>query len=144
MAFLNWILCPGDFDLYRHVSCKTQIKTASLKNSPKKMIYECTFQEPLYLLSFPLFVHAITLIGLGKVFLKQENSNHYCWLGKLTIISFLKLNIFTHNIRFTYKSLEKVISFFDLIITLMEQKMKTILHVKSYDRPQYLLTPRRY
>ena len=49
-----------------------------------------------------------------------------------------KFNNFTPNLRFTYESSEKSISFLDLIITVSEQKLKTTLHIKSTDRHQYL------
>ena len=49
-----------------------------------------------------------------------------------------KFNNFTPNLRFTYESCEKSISFLDLIITVSEQKLKTTLHIKSTDRHQYL------
>ena len=49
-----------------------------------------------------------------------------------------KLNNFTPNLRFTYETSEKNISFLDLIITVSEQKLKTTLHIKSTDRHQYL------
>ena len=61
-----------------------------------------------------------------------------------------KFNDFTPNMRFTYESTEKSISFFDLIVTVSEQKLKTILHIKSTDRHQSpspilcLLTLRTY
>ena len=49
-----------------------------------------------------------------------------------------KFNNFTPNLRFTYASSEKSISFFDLIITVSERKLKTTLHIKSTDRNQCL------
>ena len=49
-----------------------------------------------------------------------------------------KFNNFTPNLRFTYESSEKTISFLDLIITVSERKLKTTLHIKSTDRHQYL------
>ena len=39
-------------------------------------------------------------------------------------------NNFTPNLRFTHEHSEKSISFLDLIITVSEQKLKTILHIK--------------
>ena len=47
-------------------------------------------------------------------------------------------NNFTPNLRFTHEHSEKSISFLDLIITVSEQKLKTILHIKFTDRHQYL------
>ena len=49
-----------------------------------------------------------------------------------------KLNNFTLNLRFTYESSEKSISFLDLIITLSERKLKTTIHIKSTVCHQYL------
>ena len=49
-----------------------------------------------------------------------------------------KFNNCTPNLRFTYESSEKSISFLDLIITVLEQKLKTALHIKSTDHHQYL------
>ena len=48
------------------------------------------------------------------------------------------INDFTPNLRFTYESSEKSISFLELIITISEQKLKTTSHIKSTDRHQYL------
>ena len=49
-----------------------------------------------------------------------------------------KFNNFTPNLRFTYESSEKSISFLNLIITVSEQNLKTTLHLKSTDCHQYL------
>ena len=49
-----------------------------------------------------------------------------------------EFNNFTPNLRFTYKSSEKSTSFLDLIIAVLEQKLKTTLHIRSTDRHQYL------
>ena len=49
-----------------------------------------------------------------------------------------KFNNFTLNLRFTYESSEKSISFLDLIITVPERKLKTTFHIKSTDLYQYL------
>ena len=49
-----------------------------------------------------------------------------------------KFNNFTPNLRFRYESIEKSVSFFDLIITESEQKLKTTSHLKSTDCHQYL------
>ena len=44
-----------------------------------------------------------------------------------------KINNFTPNLRFTYESSEKSISFLDLMINVSEQKLKTTVHKKSTD-----------
>ena len=62
-----------------------------------------------------------------------------CTYGKEELEKFMeKFNNFTPNLRFTYKSSEKNISFPDLIITASQRKLKTTLHIKSTDRHQYL------
>ena len=45
-----------------------------------------------------------------------------------------KFDNLTPNFKFTHEFSEKSISFLDLIITVSEQKLKTILHIKSTDR----------
>ena len=62
----------------------------------------------------------------------------FIWtLGKEELKKFMeKLSNFTPNLRFTYESSEKSISFPDLMITASEQKLKTTLHIKSADRHQ--------
>ena len=64
----------------------------------------------------------------------------YIWThGKEELKKFMeKVNNFTPNLRFTYESSEKSISFLDLVITVSEQKLKTTLHIKSTDCHQYL------
>ena len=49
-----------------------------------------------------------------------------------------KFNNFTPNLRFTFESSEKSISFLDLIITVSDRELKTTLHMKSTDHHQYL------
>ena len=86
------------------------------------------------------------------LWLKFIDDIFFIWThGKDEFKKFIeKFNNFTPNLRFTYESSEKSISFFDLIITVSEQKLKTILHIKSKDRHQSpspilcLLTPRTY
>ena len=59
--------------------------------------------------------------------------------GKAELKKFMeKFNNFTPNLRFTYESSEKSISFLDLIITVSGQKLKTTLDIKSADRHQCL------
>ena len=58
-----------------------------------------------------------------------------CTHGKEELKKFMeKFNNFTPNLRFTYESSEKGISFLDFIITASKQKLKTTLHIKSTDR----------
>ena len=84
-------------------------------------------------------------------FLETQELQPLLWLRYIDDISFIwthgkeelkkfmeKFNNFTPNLRFTYESSEKSISFLDLIITVSEQKLKTTLHIKSTDRHHYL------
>ena len=83
--------------------------------------------------------------------LKHKNYNHCCdLLGSLTIFFsfgswkgriekvYVEIYNFTPNLRFTYDSSEKSMSFLDLIITVSERKLKTTLHRKSTDRYECL------
>ena len=104
------------------------------------------YQKPLQVLSSLLFIHAFTWIELSKISLKHKNYNHCCdLLGSLTIFFsfgswkgriekvYVEIYNFTPNLRFTYDSSEKSMSFLDLIITVSERKLKTTLHRKSAD-----------
>ena len=75
------------------------------------------------------------------LWLRYIDDIFFIWAhGKEEIKKFMeKFNNFTPNLRFTYESSKKSISFLDLIITLSEQKLKTTIHVKSTDHNQYLL-----
>ena len=74
------------------------------------------------------------------LWLRYIDDIFFIWAhGKKEIKKFMeKFNNFTPNLRFTYESSKKSISFLDLIITLSEQKLKTTIHVKSTDHNQYL------
>ena len=74
------------------------------------------------------------------LWLRYIDDIFFIWThGKEELKKFMeKFNNFTPNLRFTYESSEKSISFLDLIITVSEQKLKTTLHIKSTDRHQYL------
>ena len=88
---------------------------------------------------------------VGQDFLETQELQPLLWLGFIDDIFFIwnygkeelkkfmeKFNNFTPNLRFTYESSEKSISFPDLIITVSERKLKTTLHIKSTDHHQYL------
>ena len=74
------------------------------------------------------------------LWLRYIDDIFFIWThGKEELKKFMeKFNNFTPNLRFTYESSEKSISFFDLIIIVSEQKLKTALHIKSTDCNQYL------
>ena len=77
---------------------------------------------------------------LGTLWLWYIDDIFFIWAhGKEELKKFMeKFNNFTPNLRFTYESNKKSISFLDFIITLSEQKLKTTIHLKSIDRSQYL------
>ena len=64
----------------------------------------------------------------------------FIWIhGKEELKKFIeKFNNFTPNLRFTYESSEKIISFVDLTIAVLDRKLETTLYIKSTDRHQYL------
>ena len=84
-------------------------------------------------------------------FLETQESQPLLWLRYIDDIFFIwthgkedlrkfmdKFNNFTPNLRFTYESNEKSISFLELVITVSEKELKTRLHIKSTDGHQYL------
>ena len=100
---------------------------------------------------FALLIHAFTWIELSMISLKHKNYNHCCdllgswtiffsfgsWKGRIEKV-YVEIYNFTPNLRFTYDSSEKSMSFLDLIITVSERKLKTTLHRKSTDRYECL------
>ena len=81
-----------------------------------------------------------TQINQSLIWLRYIDDIFFIWThGKKELEKFmLSFDSFTPNLKFSYESSRKGISFLDLKVSLTKGKLSTDLHIKATDRHQYL------